>query len=365
MRPGFRRGRNAERGKSYFTNHNNRRHINLSSRKIRLRETFGAKKYQNQLSTSFLNVDGLTDASLADVRSYASLRSPDIFFLLETKRRMEEVGTDISVVGYDLTEIKRSDTANDKQGGGIAFYTKNIGGVLFKHHTPDIPHADLAYVENERHWVTVETQHSKTACCGLYLGCQFSDDRNKEWNEGIFWVLQQEILHLRSQGFRIQLVGDFNSHIGSLDGQGVQGNNPIINKNGEQFLSFLMVNDLSHVNGAHRYEEDGMRKLCTGLWTRQRGISCSVIDYAVMSTEHLNSVVSMLVDENGVYGGGSDHNWIEITLIDKFTKLFKVDTRQKKRLLRMTKTGLPLKLLLWSSCRMMTALALVWMSWQL
>ena len=44
---------------------------------------------------------------------------------------------------------------------------------------PDIPHADLAYVENERHWVTVETQHSKTACCGLYLGCQFSDDRNK------------------------------------------------------------------------------------------------------------------------------------------------------------------------------------------
>ena len=96
----------------------------------------------------------------------------------------------------------------------------------------------------------METKHSKTAVCGVYLGCQFSDDRNKDWNEGMFWVLQQEVLSLRSQGYRIQILGDFNSHIGNSAAQGVFGNNADVNKNGENLLSFLMSTDLSHGNGA-------------------------------------------------------------------------------------------------------------------
>ena len=304
--PGFRRGRKCV-GKTSSVKFKNLRYRRTSI-KVKLRGSYGAKQYQTQLSTSFLNVDGLSDASMEDVRSYASLKSPDIFFLLETKRRLEEVGSSISVPGYDVTEIRRSDVANDKQGGGIAFFTKDSRSILFKRHAPDILHADLAYVENERFWVTVETKHSKTAVCGVYLGCQFSDDRNKDWNEGMFWVLQQEALSLRSQGYRVQILGDFNAHIGCAEEQGVVGDNADVNKNGERFLSFLMTTDLSHVNGALRRPGD-----------------------VAISSEHMNAVVSMTVDENGLYGGGSDHNWIELVLVDEIVKLVTIDPRPRRK----------------------------------
>ena len=201
--------------------------------------------------------------------------------------------------------------------------------MVFKPHAPEIEHEDLAYVENERFWITVETQFTKTAVCGVYFGCQFSDDRNKDWNNGMFWVLQQEVQTLRAQGYRVLLVGDFNAHIGNIAGQGVEGNNPDINKNGQRFLEFLMNQDLTHVNGA--LNQRGSAKICSGTWSRQRGVSRSLIDYAVLSSEHLATVQSMLVDENGTFSGGSDHNWSEIVLIDKIPRLFKVDHRPQKK----------------------------------
>ena len=323
-------GSNKRTARTNSYHHRSHRRIKAwKNQKFKLREIYGAKKLQSHLSTAFLNVDGLSDAKLADVVSYAEQCSPDIIFLLETKRRLEEVGSDINIEGYDISEIRRSDTAGDKQGGGIACYTKNTRDIVFKSHTPQIEHEDLAYVENERFWITVESQFTKTAVCGLYFGCQFSDDRNKEWNEGMFWVLQQEVQSLRDQGYRVLLVGDFNAHIGNIEGQGVVGNNPDINKNGQRFLDFLMNYDLTHVNGA--MNQDDSAKICSGVWSRQRGSSRSLIDYAVISSEHLSSVQSMFVDENGIYGGGSDHNWSEIIVFDKIARLVKVDSRPKKK----------------------------------
>ena len=52
-----------------------------------------------------LNVDGLSDTSLADVQDFAANNSPDVIFLLETKRRMEELGTDISIDNYEHFEV--------------------------------------------------------------------------------------------------------------------------------------------------------------------------------------------------------------------------------------------------------------------
>ena len=298
-------------------------------KKHKLHEFYGAKKYQGTLSTSYLNVDGLTDAKFADVIAFTEQRSPDILFLLETKRRVEEIGSDINMDGYELLEIRRSDTADDKQGGGIACYYKNTKNVVFKTHSPAIPHADLAYVDNERLWITVETKQTKTAICGVYLGCQFSDDRNSSWNDGMYWILQQEISSLRAEGYRVLLVGDFNAHIGNVAGQGIPGNNADINKNGERFLEFLMNNNLTHINGAP--SKDGASQICKGLWSRQRGPSRSIIDFSVLSSEHMNSVLSMFIDDNGTYGGGSDHNWSEIVLEDKIAHFVKVDSRAKRK----------------------------------
>ena len=40
-----------------------------------------------------------------------------------------------------------------------------------------------------------------------------------------------------------------------------------------------------------------------------------------MSSEHVDSVVSMFVDDSGIYGGGSDHIWIYFKMADKFRRL--------------------------------------------
>ena len=130
-------GSNKRTARTNSYHHRSHRRIKAwKNQKFKLREIYGAKKLQSHLSTAFLNVDGLSDAKLADVVSYAEQCSPDIIFLLETKRRLEEVGSDINIEGYDISEIRRSDTAGDKQGGGIACYTKNTRNIVFKSHAP-------------------------------------------------------------------------------------------------------------------------------------------------------------------------------------------------------------------------------------
>ena len=321
-------GSNRKGTRKVFGHHISHRRVR-AVKKHKLHEFYGAKKYQGTLSTSYLNVDGLSDAKLADIVSFTEQRSPDIFFLLETKRRVEEIGSDINIDGYELIEIRRSDTADDRQGGGIACYFKNTKNMVFKTHFPAINQADLVYVDNERLWITVETQQTKTAICGVYLGCQFSDDRNSNWNDGIFWILQQEVSSLRADGYRVLLVGDFNGHIGNIAGQGIPGNNADINKNGERFLEFLMNNNLTHINGAPTH--DGASQICKGVWSRQRGPSRSIIDFSVLPSEHMRSVLSMFIDDKGAYGGRSDHNWSEIVLEDRIAHFIKVDSRPKRK----------------------------------
>ena len=106
---------------------------------------------------------------------------------------------------------------------------------------PDINDEELSFVNNERFWVTVDSLQCKTAICGVYVGCQYGDDRHAEWNDGIFWVLRQEVHALRMAGYRVEVLGDFNGHVGCLTGQGIVGNHPDINLNGQRFLNFLFL----------------------------------------------------------------------------------------------------------------------------
>ena len=325
-----RRGRNSG-SNSTSTSRRNRSVKSIKNFKYKLRENLGALSCKSGLTSAFLNVDGLTESKLEDVSSFVSAKSPDIFFLLETKRRLEDIGSDISIPGYELTELRRSDTSGDRPGGGIAFYTKNTGGLLFERHTPDIIHGDLEYVNNERFWVTINSLQCKTAICGVYAACQYGDDRHGEWNDGLYWVLRQEAFSLRSSGYRVQFLGDFNGHIGNVLGKGIVGNNGDINKNGERFLSFLADCDLRHINGELRMQGDTNSRFCTGLWTRQRGNSRSIIDYAAISAEHVDTVLSMNVDDTGSQGGGSDHNWLWIKVADKFRHLVRVQKTAGKK----------------------------------
>ena len=174
--------------------------------KYKLRDNLGVIGSKNNLKTSMLNVDGLSDTSLADIQDFVALNSPDIVFLLETKRRLEEFGTDISIDGYEHFEVKRSDVAEHKQGGGLVCYTRKVDGLIFKTHTPDILDKDLEYVNYERIWLTIDSLHSKTAVLSAYMGCQYEDDRHEAWNEGIYHVLTQEAVKLRAEGYRLILM---------------------------------------------------------------------------------------------------------------------------------------------------------------
>ena len=113
------------------------RHISRSRqqsvyKRAKLRGTYGTIGVKRTLRCAYLNVDGLGPGTFDDVVSTVRMKNPDLCVLLETKRRLEEVGLDIEIDGYDLTEINRSDLANDRDGGGIAFYTKQSDGLIFK-----------------------------------------------------------------------------------------------------------------------------------------------------------------------------------------------------------------------------------------
>ena len=76
----------------------------------------------------------------------------------------------------------------------------------------------------------------------------------------------------------------------------------------------------NHLNGACRTPGDWTTCVSVGLWTRHGpdNSSSSVLDYAVISGEHFDTVVEMIVDEHGVMGGDSDHSLVITRVQDKF-----------------------------------------------
>lgn len=303
----------------------------MKAKRARLRAGIGVINVKKSVECAMLNVDGYSDETLVDVQTTLASKKPDIVFLLETKRRFEEIGSDIDVDGYDLREVRRSDNAGDRKGGGIVVYTKNNEGLLFKDYDPDIDKPEHAFVKNERKWLVLETGDFKTAFCGVYLGFQADDDRHGLWNDSIYSVLRSEIMTLRVKGYRIVLNGDFNGHTGAVLGQGVVGNKPTINENGRRFLKFLQDAGCRHINGECRVKGEWGTRLTQGLWTRQRGGVSTIIDYGVISVEHLSSVKSLFIDDEGKHGGGSDHNWLFLTLDDKFVKQTYVSNQPSRK----------------------------------
>ena len=79
------------------------------------------------------------------------------------------------------------------------------------------------------------------------------------------------------------------------------------------------MTDSVHINGACRVPGKLDTQIAKGLWTWQRGGKKSVIDYALISKEHLHSVHSMVIDDQGHFSTNSDHNWIFLAITDQFT----------------------------------------------
>ena len=178
----------------------------------------GVVHRKNDLKCAFLNVDGLSLSTLEDVKDVIRKKQPDLVMLFETKRREEQIGLDISIDGYAVNEVKRSDTSLDKAGGGIAIYTRLVDGLIFTEYQPEIEQEQHHFVNKERAWLKVEGASVRTAICGAYFGCQSTDDHHADWNSAMYETIHKEESLLRSQGYRIVIGADFNGNVGNEEG---------------------------------------------------------------------------------------------------------------------------------------------------
>ena len=167
--------------------------------------------------------------------------------IAETKIRQEDNFHELDIEGYDYFQIQRSDEEEDKQGGGLICYMRNDISTKYEIPINEIQDQNLKYVQKERGWIISKTYNVTTATCIVYAGCQFSDNRNEEWNQGIYQVISNEQQKYRDQGFRVLIIGDLNGHIGNKE-NGIKNNKPEINVNGQMILDFEIANNFKLLN---------------------------------------------------------------------------------------------------------------------
>ena len=272
---------------------------------------------KGKMRMAMLNCNGFNDITKQELVNLTYTHRPEIIGILESKMRLEQEDDMVQIPNYRVVDIRRSDLAGDKNGGGILVYTRESEGLKFKHKKFSINQKKKQFVQNERVWVTVETEGFKTAYCFVYLGFQCSKDRHGEWNDLILEVLEDEARSLKERGFRLVIGGDMNAWVGNE----IKGNDSRTNKNGERLLCFLERNLMFHLNGESKTQ---------GVWTRHDVNSSTVLDYVCMENEHKTSVKKMYIDENGVLGGGSDHVWIIVDIVDKFVRTKHEEKKSKK-----------------------------------
>ena len=105
------------------------------------------------------------------------------------------------------------------------------------------------------------------------------------WNKEIFENLQKDIAELKSQGKKILLLGDFNSHITRPE---ITGTNWKTDKNGERLVTLMKQEDLEIINFLQK---------CKGEWTWMRGKNKSIIDYVMADKDTTNNIMDMKINE--------------------------------------------------------------------
>ena len=81
---------------------------------------------------------------------------------------------------------------------------------------PVVP-TDHNFVQNERQWLLLNCGKQRCAFLHVYIACDtHKDDSFLHWNESLFYLVTQEALKLKRQGFTVIAMGDFNSRVGNL-----------------------------------------------------------------------------------------------------------------------------------------------------
>ena len=175
-------------------------------------------------------------------------------------------------------------------------------------YTPSVPD-NLVYVQNERQWLLVNKGSDRLAFLHVYIACQNTKNNSfLQWNEDLFFLIKEESIKLKLQGFTILGMGDFNSRVGAI--KGLEGNTPDHNQNTPMFLAFLNEVNLLIINTL---------PVAKGLFTRfldssGRPGTRSLLDYGVIDYEKSNTVTTFVIDDSARVDCGSDHALLECTV---------------------------------------------------
>ena len=145
------------------------------------------------------------------------------------------------------------------------------------------------------------------------MGVQKSNDGKGTWNYLIYEAMGKDIDKIEEMKASLQITGDFNGHI-SNEKDGIKGNNPSKNRNGERLLSFCNVKQLKIMNATRKTRGGKESNFCKGLWTWQRGEHKSIIDYCLVNQRMVCKVRSVTIDSKRRIPVNSDHNWIITTI---------------------------------------------------
>ena len=174
---------------------------------------------------------------------------------------------------------------------------------------PIVP-PNLTYIQNERQWLLLDSKHKKCAFLHVYIACDSgNNDSCMKWNEDLFFLLSQESMKLKRQGFVIISMGDFNSRIGNM--QGLEFNTPDTNRNAPMFLNFVSEVNLMIMNTL---------PISKGTFTRFMDSSGtpgsqSLLDYGLIDAEFSHTVTSFVIDQDARVECGSDHALLECEIV--------------------------------------------------
>ena len=188
----------------------------------------------------------------------------------------------------------------DKGGGGKMILTSKR--LVCRSWAPDLK--DNEWVGNERAWTLVHNGGCKLAICSIYMAAEVVANNDfRAWNDCVYGILAGEVQCLKNDGYDVMVIGDLNGHIGSGP-EGIEGNRPGINSNGQRILDFV---DLSQMYIVNRDSN-----VCNGTFTRITETSSSILDYVLVCPDLRPKILRMGIDHDIELLANSDHVAIRV-----------------------------------------------------
>jgi len=250
-----------------------------------------------QLRVAHLNICGGWSAKKEDIMSRCDEIGIDVMVCTETQLPEE---TKVTIEGWKW--VGRGRPVGCHTEGGICIMSRKKWGAFELNHELQRKKEQEKEVNKAIHWIGIQNGGERIAIGGVYVA---SGSGKKEWNNELYRILEEDVLALKTAGWRVVVVGDFNGHVGKI----VKGNWEEVNANGKKLLKFSEEMDLTIVNTTNK---------CTGVWTWMRGEQRSVIDFILADEDILRGIESMVVDDEGRWEVGSDHNisWVVVSMKD-------------------------------------------------